>query len=142
MSQGDTWRWLSCKLKGDSNTQPTELLGCLCGHHLPHRGRQQTRPGLQLVQPRLIIGKVGALGHKASMQPAPTIICSTAAMLASVVILGLLSGSVISPHPGKSQRPKLTEGQECAREAGGEGSSAHSLGTAPKAFKFRFSCWV
>lgn len=54
------------------------------------------------------------------MQTALTIICSTTVeMLAGVVVLGLLSGSVTFAHPGKSQRPKLTEDQECATEAGG-----------------------
>lgn len=70
------------------------------------------------------------------MQTALTIICSTTEMLAGVVVLGLLSGSVTFAHPGKSQRPKLTEDQECAAEAGGESSSAHGLETALKAFKF------
>lgn len=146
MSRGETWRWLPCKLVGDSNMRPTGLPNCLHAHHLPHGGCYQTRSGPQLVQPRLITGKAGAPGHKASTQtppaaPALTINHSTAAMLASVVP-GSSQGCITSAHPGKSQRPKLTEGQECAGKAHREASPAQGLGTAPKAFRFRLSFWV
>ena len=135
------------KLVGDPNTRPAGLPDRLRGHCLPHRGWYQTRPGPQLVQPRLIIGKAGAPGRKASTQtpraaPALIINHSTAAMPAGVVPGASSQGCITSAHPRKSQRPKLTEGQECADKAHREASPAQGLGMAPKAFGFPLACWV